>query len=639
MKQKEKKINYQDESVIKSIESSLNKKTNKNTPYYRKYENEQCNNKMTFEECELAILRHAVDENEKIVGEKTANTEDIKNIIGILENFLTKSKCICYGGSAINALLPVNAQFYNKNIEIPDYDFYTPNAINVAKELADIYYKEGYEEVEAKAGVHFGTYKVFVNFIPIADITFINPHIYEKLSKDCISVAGIKYAPVNFLRMSLYLELSRPAGDISRWEKVFKRLVLLNKYHPLKLLKVCKTVDFHTNLREIELPSPKTKSIDLDFVETGSFGKNHFKDNLYYHVRDSLIEQGAVFIGGYATSLYKTYLPKHLKDKPSLLSVPDFDVIIEDSSKCSLILRERLQELGFKNITEKFVPSIDDIIPSCYEIRVNNKQIANIFTTIACHNFNKINVGTNIVNVATIDTIMSFYLAFYFSDRFIHFRERILCMAKFLFDLEKHNHLNQHGLLKRFSMTCIGKQKTIENIRSEKTEKYKYLKLNNNFKEYEKWFLNYRPSDKNDFDEKNLINLPKKQKTSVLTKLRSEDIDLINTQEKNVENNQNTITKESINNPNVSFTTNNIKSILKPSSLLKKKNKEDNIKILYDKLDDLPKQKNKTKKLRFKTPIVYNEKENIFKKPRRKSQKRRNSQKKKYISDWMNRRK
>ena len=42
------------------------------------------------------------------------------------------------------------------------------------------------------------------------------------------------YAPPNFLRMSMYLELSRPEGDVSRWEKVLKRLILLNKHYPLR---------------------------------------------------------------------------------------------------------------------------------------------------------------------------------------------------------------------------------------------------------------------------------------------------------------------------------------------------------------------------------------------------------------------
>ena len=53
-------------------------------------------------------------------------------------------------------------------------------------------------------------------------------------SSDLIVKKGIRYAPPDFLRMSMYLELSRPDGDVSRWEKVQKRLVLLNTHYPLK---------------------------------------------------------------------------------------------------------------------------------------------------------------------------------------------------------------------------------------------------------------------------------------------------------------------------------------------------------------------------------------------------------------------
>ena len=55
------------------------------------------------------------------------------------------------------------------------------------------------------------------------------PEIYKNLQKDSINIVGILYASPNYLRMSMYLELSRPAGDVSRWEKVLKRLTLLNK--------------------------------------------------------------------------------------------------------------------------------------------------------------------------------------------------------------------------------------------------------------------------------------------------------------------------------------------------------------------------------------------------------------------------
>ena len=193
----------------------------------KRYFTELCDDKLTFQECELAILRNAIDETEKQQGRKIANSEDIKKILTIVEDFLAKKKLICYGGTAINNILPKFAQFYDRDVEIPDYDFYSSNALEDAKELADLYYNAGYEEVEAKSGVHLGTFKVFVDFIPIADITHLDKRIYDEIAKESITADRIRYAPPNFLRMNMFLELSRPAGDVSRWEKVLKRLNLL----------------------------------------------------------------------------------------------------------------------------------------------------------------------------------------------------------------------------------------------------------------------------------------------------------------------------------------------------------------------------------------------------------------------------
>ena len=208
----------------------------KQTKKNQKFRPKECTNEMNFQECELAILRHVVDDNEKIAGEKVASSPEIKKMIEIVEDFLIKKKLICYGGTAINNILPKEAQFYDKNYEIPDYDFFSHNALDDTKELADIFYKAGYLDVEAKSGVHGGTYKVFVNFIPMADITYIHKDLFQTLQKQAIKVAGIYYTPPDFLRMGMYLELSRPAGDISRWEKVLKRLNLLNHFAKDKYL-------------------------------------------------------------------------------------------------------------------------------------------------------------------------------------------------------------------------------------------------------------------------------------------------------------------------------------------------------------------------------------------------------------------
>ena len=127
---------------------------------------------------ELTILRHAIDEAEKSSGKKIINSPIVKNIIDIVEQFLKKTQNICYGGTAINNILPKKSQFYNKETEIPDYDFFSPNALHDAKKLANIYFKKGFKETEAKAGIHQGTYKIFVNFIPVADITQMDPMIF-----------------------------------------------------------------------------------------------------------------------------------------------------------------------------------------------------------------------------------------------------------------------------------------------------------------------------------------------------------------------------------------------------------------------------------------------------------------------------
>ena len=92
-----------------------------------------CNKKMTFEECELAILRSAVDNMDVKKGKKMIDNPEIKEIMKIVENFIKNNKLICYGGTAINNILPEKDQFYNRDIELPDYDFFFTYSIKTCK--------------------------------------------------------------------------------------------------------------------------------------------------------------------------------------------------------------------------------------------------------------------------------------------------------------------------------------------------------------------------------------------------------------------------------------------------------------------------------------------------------------------------
>jgi hypothetical protein len=426
---------------------------------------------LSFADCELAILRMAVDQAEEKMGKRVVNSEDVQKIIDIVEEFIKRKKEICYGGTAINNILPEEDRFYNKDVEIPDYDFFSQNALEDAKELADIYYKKGFIDVEAKSGQHHGTYKVFVNYMAVADITHIPKEIFNALKEDSISIGGILYAPPNFLRMSMYLELSRPAGDISRWEKVLKRLTLLNKNYPITD-NDCNNVDFQR---------------EMDNREN--------EDKIFETVKNTLINQGVVFFGGFANTLYSQYMPANLQKK--LEKVADFDVLSNNPENTAEVIKERLDDNGIKNVKIIKQPAVGEIVPEHYEVKVGKDSILFIYKPIGCHSYNVLMMGGKKVKVSTIDTMLSFYLAFLYANKpyYNQFIDRILCMSKFLFDVQQKNRLAQNGLLKRFSITCYGHQESVEEMKAEKAAKYKELKKTNDKKQFEEWFLSYKPDD------------------------------------------------------------------------------------------------------------------------------------------------
>jgi len=452
-----------------------------------KFRNYLCDNKMTFEQCELAILKNSVEKSEQLVSARLANNEIISKFIEIVEEFIKKKKLICYGGTAINNLLPPSDQFYDRDFEVPDYDFYSATAMEDAKELADIYYQAGYTEVEAKAGIHVGTYKVFVNFIPIADITQLNPGIFKILLKESIVKKGIHYAPPNYLRMSMYLELSRPEGDVSRWEKVLTRLTLFNNHYPV--------ITNNTNCNPIQFEKMKDISADNN-------------EKLYLLIRDTFIDEKVVFFGGYAASLYSKFMKPQEKELTKKIAF--FDVIAEDIEKCAQKVKDALMDEKYKKIKLIKHANVQDIIPECIEVKVGNQTMAYIYKPIACHSYNKITVNHSEMNIATIDTILTFYLAFlYINDKKYNIN-RLICMANLFYELQQRNRLEHRGILKRFSIKCYGKQDTMEEMRAYKAIKYRELSHKRNSIDYQRIFLKYIPSMV--YEPKRNINKTEKNK-------------------------------------------------------------------------------------------------------------------------------
>ena len=175
--------------------------------------------KAKTEEMELELIKDAVEKSDKLKSLIMTQSKEVTDIVESVEKFIKKKGLICYGGTAINNILPKKSQFYDKNVDIPDYDIYSTTPLEDSKELADIYAKQGYSNVEVRTSIHAGTYKISVIFISIVDITYMDKTTFDLMKKDAVVLDGITYAPVNYLRMSMYKELSRPNGDISRSSK------------------------------------------------------------------------------------------------------------------------------------------------------------------------------------------------------------------------------------------------------------------------------------------------------------------------------------------------------------------------------------------------------------------------------------
>jgi len=238
-------------------------------------------------------------------------------------------------------------------------------------------------------------------------------------------------------------------------------------------------------------------------------------------IRDAVTDNGFVFFGGYATYLYSRYMSDKIKTKFDR-EQSQFDILAKDIHRAAILVKERLMD---KYIYEKNIKIIEhppvgsitlQIVPEHIEIKVHNQTVCIIFKPVNCHSYNEIEVDKVKYKIATIDTMLSFFLSFIYSKRDYFNRDRILCMADFLYNVQQKNRLSQKGILKRFNIDCYGKGVTKEDIRQEKSDAFQKLKSKQNTDEYDRWFLKYRPSGDNvedtewkKYTEKELLSMLK----------------------------------------------------------------------------------------------------------------------------------
>jgi hypothetical protein len=397
---------------------------------------------------QLDLLAKVADEANEIIKYESAHNPEVQYAIDIVASFLRRKNRVCYGGTAINAILPKSLRFYDPQKDLPDYDFFTPDPEQDIHDIVKDLQQAGFPDVIERVGIHEGTHKILVNFVPIADISTLDPEIYKVLYKRSIEKDGIHYADPDFLRMMMYLEISRPRGQVERWPKVFERLTLLNSGFPPKVCRT-KTEDL---VNRVQLPIALRKTL-LDYV----------------------IENRRVLMGAEVISMYDWLISKSRRFKPNISWFLKKNGMIVFLSPEAERDGQRLKEIfASDGVSIKKYEAKGELVPERVVMSYEKMPFVEILQEIACHSFTSLPIGGGkTLQVASLETMITFYFAlmmFTKDEKILQFYMTCLCQK--LVELSEVLHRRGGvGPIPSFSIECTGYQKGYATLLKEKFER------------------------------------------------------------------------------------------------------------------------------------------------------------------------
>jgi len=398
----------------------------------------------------LYELDYAIDQAADRRDEQLAENTDLRRALAIVETFLRRKGRVCYGGMAINAHLPKELKFYDFSKQLPDYDFFSPEPEKDAEELKRMMEQSKFESVSVRFGMHEGTYKVFVNYHSVADITNIPLWIYKRIAGKAIMDDGIRYCDEDFLRMNMYLELSRPLGEVERWDKVYRRLLMLNIAKPIKT-DSCNESQARTTI------SPELSKIMIDYA----------------------VENNLVYYGADIKRIYET--PKKKAVAGFLKNSKNPGVyMVENAGFHAPILRQLFYEQT-RNGSLKVVhwQGQGDRIPELFGIRMNNRIICLLIEQEYCAGTNKVSIPPKqTLNIATLDSaIYMWYTLAMVSGLFGIAPDSSFCFAKQLVAVSmKTRDKGITGAFSLFPIQCRGHQPSKESLLKAKAKRIQAAK-------------------------------------------------------------------------------------------------------------------------------------------------------------------
>jgi hypothetical protein len=406
---------------------------------------------------QLDIIKQASEIAQAKIDYFSAHDDNVIRAIDVVEDFLRKRHRLCYGGQAINAHLPARYKFYDPESSIPDYDFFTPQQSNDIITLVKDLKKAGFTEISAREGMHEGTVKIYVDYVPVADLTAIDPKLYRILSQREFKTDGISYLDANTLRMLMYLELSRPRGEVTRWPKVFERLSLFNEFVPVKPCRISNE-PFYGGLNQTQLQYA-----------------------INYIMKEKRIFAGADLLDFYNTSLRTKKLNTKwvfTTKKPIIFFSPDSDndakQLRTEFSFLSNSLKSTNPSIKHAPITIKSYSSKGiDLIPSMKVVSQGNKSLVFIIDQAACHSYFNIPVTRDsVMRIASMDTLITLYFSLGLVDSKFFDMGSMECLANKLVEISLKARNNPDNFpLPFISIKCSGHQTSLPSLIREKVKR------------------------------------------------------------------------------------------------------------------------------------------------------------------------
>lgn len=184
---------------------------------------------------------------EYIVFQHDPNREMMLKALDIVKDFIVDNNLIITGGMSVDFALRLKGEKLYDDFILPDYDFFSPEHHNHAYELGSILcsklkdHQGDAPNISVIDALHITTMRVRVNFVAVADITYLPIEVFNKLPTMEYPYQGkkMRFRHPHLQMVDQHRALSMPYENapreviLHRWEKDMKRFDLLYKHYPI----------------------------------------------------------------------------------------------------------------------------------------------------------------------------------------------------------------------------------------------------------------------------------------------------------------------------------------------------------------------------------------------------------------------